>query len=289
MDEQKYNKFTKVMIPVVIVLFLIVAVLTVMTVKKHYDRVQEERSIAESEAVDAMTVTVTIPEGFTVAQISELFEEKGVCSAKEFLSFVKNPPQDILEMIGLKDVSKKIFALEGYIYPDTYEFYRDEEPREVVLKILDNFKLKVNDNYYLRAEKAGYTMDEILSVAAIIQKEAGIPAENGKVSSVIYNRLNDGMQIQCDVTGNYLEKYVKPYVNSYSEEYENNYDTFKCSAIPAGAICNPGIDCIEAALSPEKTNYYFFVTDSVETTKFYFSETYEEHLANCQIAGYTGY
>ena len=289
MEEQKLNKFTKVMIPVVIVLFVIVAALTVLTVKKHYDNVKEERSISESKAVDAMTATVTIPEGFTVVQISQLLEEKEVCSAKEFLALVKNPPKEILDIIGLKDTSKKIFALEGYIYPDTYEFYRNEEPGEVVIKILDNFKRKITDEYYSRAEKAGYTMDEILSIASVIQKEAGLPAENGKVSSVIYNRLNDGMQIQCDVTGNYLEKYVKPYVSDYSEEYENNYDTFKCSAIPAGAICNPGIDCIDAALAPENTKYYFFVTDSVETTKFYFSETYEEHLKNCQIAGYTGY
>ena len=154
---------------------------------------------------------------------------------------------------------------------------------------LHNFTTKITSEYYTSAKARGYTFDEIITVASIIQKESGQVAENAKVSSVIFNRLAINMPLQCDVTGNYLEKYVKPYVVDYNEEYENNYDTFKCSALPAGAICNPGVEAIKAALTPADTDYLFFVTDSSDTSIFYYAKTYSEHLANCKTAGYTGY
>lgn len=224
-----------------------------------------------------------------MSQIAQKLEENEVVSQKKFLAYVKTPPKDVIDKLKIGDTSKKIFVLEGYLYPDTYEFYKNEDVSSVVSKFLDNFSAKVTDKYYDLASSKGYTMDEILTIASIIQKEAGMTAENAKVSSVIYNRLKSSMQIQCDVTTSYLEKYVKPFVDDYKEEYEENYDTFKCEALPAGPLCNSSIECIQAALNPAETSYMFFVTDSKDMSKFYYAQTYEQHLVNCRLAGYSGY
>ena len=289
MQQRNLRNFYKVIIPIIAVLLVFLVVIVALTYKKEKEYRAEQARISESQALAEITTTVTVPEGYTVTQIAQLLEEKDVCSKSEFLSYVKNPPKDVLDKLGLKDVSDKIFALEGYIFPDTYEFYKNEKAEIVVAKFIDNFLVKVTDEMYEKANNMGYTMDEIITIASIVQKEAGLIEENPKVASVIYNRLNDGMQIQCDVTSNYLKKYVEPHVDEYSEEYENKYDTFKCIALPSGAICNPGVECIKAALDPAETEYFFFVTDSKDVTKFYFSKTYNEHISNCHIAGYTGY
>lgn len=289
MQQKNLKNFYKIIIPLVAVLLVFLVVIVALTYKKEKEYRAEQARISESQALAEMTTTVTVPEGYTVTQIAQLLEEKNVCSRSDFLEYVKNPPKEVLDKLGIKDISKKIFALEGYIFPDTYEFYKNEKAKVVVAKFIDNFLVRVTDEMYEKANSLGYTMDEIITIASIIQKEAGLIEENAKVSSVIYNRLNDGMQIQCDVTSNYLEKYVKPYVDNFSEDFENNYDTFKCAALPSGAICNPGVECIKAALEPAETDYFFFVTDSEDVTKFYFSKTYDEHISNCHIAGYTGY
>lgn len=281
--------FYRIIIPFIIVLAVVLAVLVAMTFKKQRDERLEEISISQSQALAERIVTVTIPEGYCVSQIAQKLEENEVVSQKKFLAYVKTPPKDVIDKLKIGDTSKKIFVLEGYLYPDTYEFYKNEDVSSVVSKFLDNFSAKVTDKYYDLASSKGYTMDEILTIASIIQKEAGMTAENAKVSSVIYNRLKSSMQIQCDVTTSYLEKYVKPFVDDYKEEYEENYDTFKCEALPAGPLCNSSIECIQAALNPAETSYMFFVTDSKDMSKFYYAQTYEQHLVNCRLAGYSGY
>ncbi|MBQ7653510.1 MAG: endolytic transglycosylase MltG [Clostridia bacterium] len=295
MDNSKLRKYYKIMIPLIFVLLIVFVTLVAVTFKKERDRRNAQALEAQSRALAEKIVTVMFPEGYTVTQMAQKLEENGVVSKDRFLQYVKNPPESLLEKLQLDDVSDKIFALEGYLMPDTYEFYKDEEPETVVDKFISNFLNKVSDKYDIyKASKAGsakeaYSLDEIITAASIIQKESGLSAENAKVASVIFNRLGSSMQLQCDVTGNYLEKYVKPFVDDYSETYENNYDTFKCAALPAGAICNPGLEAIEAAMSPAQTDYLFFVTDSKDTSIFYYAVTYSEHLANCRTAGYTGY
>lgn len=290
MGKSRKNKVsTKTLIIIIAALFAVLIVVAFFGVKEYKSEKAQQRSEENSRALEQMTATVTFPEGYCVPQMAELLEEKGICSKEAFLDAVKNPDEKTVKDLGIPNASEKIFVLEGYLYPDTYEFYKNEDPRAVVKKMIDNFKSKITGEHRKKAAELGYDFDEILSVASIIQKEAGYESENKKVSSVIHNRLRESMQLQCDVTENYLEKYVKPNVKHYSGEYENNYDTFKCSAIPAGAICSPSLSCIEAALYPDKTDYLFFVTDSRDTSKFYYASTYEEHLENCREAGYTGY
>lgn len=291
MNNSKIKRFYQIIIPLILVLIVVLFTLVAVTFKKERDRRNSEALASQSQALAEKTVSVMFPEGYAVAQMAEKLEENGVVSKDRFLQYVKNPPQELLDKLQITDTSKKIFPLEGYLMPDTYEFYKNEEPSVVVDKMIDNFLSKVPEIYntYKASLHKQYTLDEIITIASIVQKESGYSEQNAKVASVIFNRLDSSMQLQCDVTGNYLEKYVKPYVGDYSEEYENNYDSFKCPAIPAGAICNPGTQAIKAALSPAQTEYLFFVTDSKDASIFYYASTYSEHLANCRTAGYTGY
>lgn len=232
------------------------------------------------------TVRVTFPEGFSLVQIAERLEENGVCDAKAFIEAASDPSlyETYSFLTEVEDTEHRAFAAEGYIFPNTYDFYRNEDPEKALSRFLKNTEKQITDDMKERAKELGYTVDEILTVASIIQKEAGIVSEMGKVSSVIYNRLGDSYnRLGCDATIHYLNKYVIPYIDGDTDRYNEYYNTYKCYGLPAGPICNPGLDAINAALYPEDTPYKFFVTD--KDLNFYYAETYEEHLDNCKKAG----
>ena len=243
------------------------------------------------ESTLPLTVVVTFPEGYTVKQIAELLEQNSVCTAKEFIDLANNASYlKSLDYSFLKQIPnyrKRPFMLEGYIFPDTYEFYTNEGAETALGRFLENTEHKLTSEYKAQAAATGYTMDQILAIASIIQEEASDAQHMPNVSSVLHNRLEDeyyGM-LQCDVTINYINDCVKdsPYISVDVDEVAENYNTYKCYGLPLGPICNPGIQAIEAALYPPETNYYFFVTDA--DWNYYYAETYEEHMVNCEIAG----
>lgn len=254
----------------------------------------EETTTTEITTTEDPTVRVTFPEGFTAVQIAEKLEENGVCSAKDFLSLVTD--DEYLSTLayrfisGIENPENRPFNLEGYIFPDTYDFYKGESAERALSRFLSNTEKKLTDEYYLRAEELGYTMDEIISLAAIVQEEATTADEMGKVSSVVHNRIvGVGYgKIQCDVTIHYINDYVtdSPYLEGDTEKYKELYNTYKCVGLPEGAITNPGLDAIKAALYPEDTDYFFFVTD--EDWNYYYAETYAEHKKNCAAVGLVG-
>ena len=250
---------------------------------------ESETEVYSESAVN--TVTVTIPEGTSCSQIAELLEENGVCSAQDFIAAASDPANLSLIPGSIENADERAFLLEGYIFPDTYEFYLNSSGQSALKRFTDNLSSKLKPEYYERAEELGYTMDEIITIASIIQEEAGNPADMNEVSSVIHNRLDsyDYPYIQCDVAIAYLERYVKPYFSE--EEYDEltyNYNIVsKKKGLPAGAITNPGVAAIEAALYPADTDYYYFVTDS--DGNYYYAVTYSEHCVNCRKAGIQGY
>lgn len=232
------------------------------------------------------TVRVTFPEGYSLVQIAERLEENGVCDAKAFIEAANDPGlyETYSFLMDVEDTEHRAFVAEGYIFPNTYDFYRNEAPKKALNRFLKNTEKQITDDMKKRAGELGYTVDEILTIASIIQKEAGILSEMGKVSSVIYNRLGDSYnRLGCDATIHYLNKYVIPYIDGDTDRYNEYYNTYKCYGLPKGPICNPGLDAINAALYPEDTPYKFFVTD--KELNFYYAETYEEHLDNCKKAG----
>lgn len=232
------------------------------------------------------TVWVTFPEGKTVLQIAQLLEENEVCSAAAFLQAVGESDSEYAVALRGQD---RPFLLEGYVFPDTYEFYKNESASTALSRFLANFSRKFSEREQARAQELGMTMDQTLTLASIIQAEAGVPSEMPKVSAVLHNRLRRGMKLQCDVTYYYLENTVMPYLcpdgwnDAVYEKYADLYYTYRVDGLPLGPICNVGSDAIEAALYPADTDDLYFVTD--EDGNYYYSPTYEAHQKICREIG----
>lgn len=264
------------------ILLCVITLLSFCACSGETDSTQETKETTTA----ANTVKITFPEGYTITQMGELLEENNVCTLNDFISAIEEwESLDYGFTAEISNPEERAFVLEGYVFPDTYEFYFNEGGKKALSRFLKNTDKKLTEDMYTQADTLGYTMDEIIAIASIIQKEADIVGEMNTVSSVIHNRLNASYnRLECDVTIHYLEKYVKPYLTEDKDKYNELYNTYKCYGLPAGPICNPGIAAIKAALYPEDTDYMFFVTDS--DMNYYYAETYEEHLANCKKCGY---
>lgn len=230
------------------------------------------------------TVRITFPEGSTFAQMAEKLEENGVCTVQELMGVVNSYDYSKFPLVAaIPEDENRCFRLEGYLFPDTYDFLTNSDPEDVLGKMIRNTENRITDAYRARAKELGYTMDEVLTIASLIQGEAGNPQEIGKVSSILHNRLKAGMKLEVDASINYVEKWIKPFIGGDINRYNSYYNTYKCAALPSGPICNPGIDWIKAALYPEDTDYLYFVNDA--NGNYYYASTYEEHQENCEKAG----
>lgn len=225
-------------------------------------------------------VKVTIPEGYSVAQIADLLVKKGVCqSTQAFLqasNAVKYSQYTFLD--GITHTENRCFLLEGYLYPSTYEFYKNTSPSDVLKKILSNTQKQYTEFYEDRAAELGYSLDQVITIASIIEKEVSVTKEQPYIASVLHNRLKSNMKLQCDASIYYVEKYIKPYIAGDVNRFNSFYNTYKCKLLPAGPICNPGKKAIQAALYPEKTTYCYFCSD--KEGNYYYADTYEQHLQN---------
>lgn len=235
--------------------------------------------------IENQTVTLTFAEGKSLMDIAKMLEESGVCSVDDFIKAINEGEYDYKL---IKDIPQddRFYKLEGYVFPDTYEFYISENPKSVVNRFVKNTQTKIRKDLLARADELGMTMDEVITLASIIQKEASNPNEMGKVSSVFHNRLNKSKtypNLQSDPTILYVEKDIIPYLSDSSQrdKYAELYNTYKCIGLPVGPICSPGLEAIRAALYPEKTNYYYFVTD--KNDKYYYARTNAEHEANIAV------
>ena len=231
--------------------------------------------------VTAETIKLSFPEGWTVQQIFEKLEKNDVSEASKLYSTIRsNYSYDFF--IEIEDDNKRYLKLEGYLFPDTYDFYVGADTNYVIKKFLDNFESKWTDEYQARADKLGYTCDEIIIIASIIQKEADNVEQMKTISSIIHNRLNNDARyptLGCDSTGLYVSNYVTPIVGDAAGlSYYSYYDTRSNKGLPPGPICNPGMDAIKAALYPESTNYYYFAHDN--SGKIYLAATLDEHNTN---------
>lgn len=230
------------------------------------------------ERIASNVKKVTIPEGYSVAQVFELLVNKGVCVSPDVLFTAA----EAIDYSAYDCIAKQLpkenrcFTLEGYLYPDTYEFYGNSEPSEVIKKIVANSDKKFAEEYYTRSEELGYSFDEILTIASIVEKETGKDSERANIASVLYNRLKTGMKLQCDCTIHYIEKYVKPYITGDENRYNKYYNTYKCKALPEGPIANVGKKAIQAALYPTETEYFYFCSDN--EGEYHYFKTYEEQV-----------
>jgi len=214
---------------------------------------------------------ITIPEGLNIFEISELLERENVIrSAKEFISFCNNKQ-------AIKRFLNNGFSMEGYLFPDTYKFYKYESVKKVIKTLNDNFIKKVLPLY--KNSRTYYTLNEVIILASIIQKETYNKKEMPIIASVFFNRLKKGMRLQSDPTIIYgLWDEISGRLKRSDLKIENEYNTYLNYGLTPTPISNPGISAIKAVLNPAKTDYLFFVS----TGKGYhiFAKTYKQHLRN---------
>ena len=229
-----------------------------------------------------------IPEGYTCAQIFQLLEEHNVCTQAEMEEYIAginpedpNAPSTLKEYWFLEGVQwGDRYSLEGYLFPDTYDFYENDEPRRVVEKMLDSFNVNFNDVMKQKLEAMeGYTVREIIIIASMIEKETANNLESFTVSSVIYNRLNKPSEypyLNIDATVVYALNGKKD-LTLDDLKVDHPYNTYTNKGLPPGPISSPSQNSIGAALDPENTNYYYYAFDP-STGEHHFSKTYQEHL-----------
>lgn len=237
------------------------------------------------------TVKVTIPEGYTCKQIFALLEEKGVCKAADLEMYAANGELDDYWFLEGLDRGSK-YCLEGYLFPDTYEFYLEDEPKNAIEKLLDGFEYRFSDRlkekFENMKENTGVSLSfhEMIIMASMVQKEKATDPEGYTIASAFYNRLARPASfpfLNCDSTILYAVDAFGLVTDSQINA--SPYNTYTQTGLPAGPICNPGLSSLDAALEPEDTNYYYFVLNK-ETNRHVFARTYDEHQRNLQKYGY---
>ena len=239
-------------------------------------------------------VTVTIIPGENVVEIANDLKREGVLSeVDEFLELCKSNDfdNDFSFLKDIKNASERYYKLEGYLHPDKYDFYVDEDPKNVIYKFLNNYESKISDKEdfsgyedlstvkkMIENGETDYTLDEIMIIASIIQAEAANENDMYYVSSVIHNRLKYGVEAGVSHLGLDSTKFY-PYKTAKDapDGYESKYDTYKVVGLPAGPICNPEMKAIKAAICPEDTSYLYFCHDK-DGNAYYASTSYEHEL-----------
>ena len=211
-------------------------------------------------SASTVTVTVTIPEGFKMHQLFLRLEENGVCSYNELMEAAENTDfnYDFLE----ESQGEGAYRLEGFLFPDTYEFYVGMQASSAINKLLDNYNRKITEEMKTRAEELGMTMYDILTVASLIEKEAANDDERAQIASVIYNRINSDMVLGIDAAVLYPYNDHEGAPTAAMLEKDDPYNTRIRAGLPPTPICNPGLYSINAALYPASTNYYYYALDT---------------------------
>ena len=248
---------------------------------QNYD---ELLSTFVEKKVNTMTeISVTIPEGYTIDDMIKLFvEEKGMGTKEGFIDAIQNGEYDYWFLKELKVVNpNRKYKLEGYLYPDTYYFYKEWPEEKIINKMLQNFYAKFDIKYKQECEKAGMSIDDVVNLASIIQMEAKYSRDYSLISGVLHNRLNSSYymyRLDCDATIQYILPERKEDMDHEDTLIDSPYNTYQNGGLPPGPISNPTLAAIRAALYPENEGYYFFVSD-IDGSMLY-AKTLPEHNAN---------
>ena len=238
------------------------------------------------------TVEVVIPEGYSCAQIFDLLEEKGVCTVRELEAYAANG--ELNDYWFLEDVERgHKYCLEGFLFPDTYEFYVGDSAERVLEKFLNDFNYRFSDRLKEKYEnlnkdlKLNLSIREVVIMASIIEKEKANHLEGYTISSVFYNRLTHSASypfLNSDATLLYDVEYYTGGNMTNEQRANSPYNTYTRKGLPIGPIANPGMGSIDAALSPETTDYYYFVFDK-KAGQHQFSKTLAEHQKKVKELG----
>ena len=231
-------------------------------------------------------VQLTIPEGYTCRQIFKLLEENRICTARDIAAYAATgelEPYWFLEQVERGSE----YCLEGFLFPDTYQFYKNSSPKEALEKMLDNFDYRFSEEMRaqldtLNANVTGgnYGVREVTIVASLIEKESAAPAESPAIAGVIYNRLfrwgDTPAYLNIDASLVYAQGGDNSTIDT---SIDSPYNTYTHTGLTPTPIANPGLSSLKAALDPEMHEYYYYVLNP-STGMHQFSKTYEEHEAN---------
>ena len=263
---------------------------------KHdsYHNICEE--LASTTYKEVETIAVTFPEGTTALGMAYILSDAGLCTVDDFV----NATHDVYDVSFYNEISnapEKFIKLEGFLYPDTYEFEVGASAHDIVEKMLKNFDEKIyNDTFKADLQKRDMTLEEAVILASIVEKETLGDEMYAAVAGVFINRLNDPNtfpHLESDTSashlpGNFIYGVLGLYYNGDIEPYERaippemviSYDTYLCYGLPVGAICNPGYKALQGTVEPAEHNFYFFITDC--DTNYYWGTTANDHAANIE-------
>ncbi len=252
------------------------------------DALMEQRQSFEN-------VSIVFPEGINLLDAAKLLENKGVISDYNELIRTFNSEKFGYDYEGIIDNNdNKFYDMEGYFYPDTYNFYLDDSSYNIVKTVREHFNSKFTDKMKADMSKNGMNMNEVITLASIVQLEAGSVKDMPKVASVFINRLNDPAnfpRLESDATKSYYKDVIKveaknskAYADSEIASFKDSYDTYIANGLPVGPVCNPGLEAINAVIYPEKTDYLYFCSN-LKTKKTYFAKTLSKHKQNLAKAG----
>lgn len=241
------------------------------------------------ETIKRDTIKVTFPEGMTIDDIAQKLEDNKVCSASDFFLAMES---DKFSYSFLKEIPEgdkykgRLRKLEGYVFPDSYEFYVGSSGESALRKFLQAFDTRVDATIRAKIKAKGMTLNDTIIMASIIQWEAAKTEDMYKISRVLHNRLENPSafpKLECDSTQKYIDS-ITPHVEG--ERVENlDYDTYKRKGLPIGAICSPGLEAIKAAIDPSTESdvkgRYYFATD-MKTGETHYSKTLAEHAKFCR-------
>jgi len=238
-----------------------------VTSSMSYEQIAQK---LQSPDVSHKSVSVCIPEGYNVFDIAKTLDENGICDEKEFLEACKSA--DGYDYDFLAPEPNTAYALEGYLFPATYDFAENSEPKDIINQMLQAFDDRITPEWEKFCTENRMNFTELITLASIVEKETlgqGV-AEN--IASVFINRLQKPMKLQSDVTidyGNLLR------AAGYSDEIVTSYNTYKCDFLPSGPICNPGVANIDAVVNHNDTDYYYFFSYN-NGADFYFTDSYDD-------------
>ncbi|MBQ9264508.1 MAG: endolytic transglycosylase MltG [Clostridia bacterium] len=233
-----------------------------------------------------ITRNMTVIPGWTIRDIASSLKEQGAITDEEqFLSLCRTG-QDfsayyyVADVLATANVSSRLFALEGYLAPDTYEIYTNATAADIIKKLLSQTEAVFTNEYHDRADELGMTMDQVITLASMIEKEAKT-ADFSKVSAVFHNRLKLNMTLGSDVTVKYVSGVKRMSLTNADLQVASPYNTYVNKGLPVGPICSPSAAAIQAALYPDEQfvadQYLYFCSKDPNTGELYFSRTLEEH------------
>lgn len=215
-----------------------------------------------------VTYKITIPEGFNLFEVAALLSRTGIIDEELFK--VKCFDADFLSSLKIDNIS-----CEGYLFPETYLFYKGIGAEQIIKKMTENFWKNFTQTYLNRARELGFTLNQLITFASIVEKETGVKEERWLISSVFHNRLKKKMKFQSDPTVIYGIDNYDGNIRKRDLLKPTPYNTYVIPALPIGPISNPGLESLKASLYPPKSDYLYFV--SKNDGSHFFSKTFEEH------------